>query len=209
MVAGRASSVYKRDLEIKLLRMDAQKEITCRRRKSCYLSPKSFYIAHYGYYKLCLFNPFTLSFFFSRSLSFSLWIRIQPSRPSQNVTSCRGLRLANITDGPSVVPNKKPSPSPFRVSPFGLSRSVTKRSSLLDSDSDSDEEHDILGPLDGDTDSNMDLDEPEPSSVSMATGITHDHPYAWALDGRVTGSNEGNGMPGHIHVSTELRVGYL
>ena len=125
------------------------------------------------------------------------------------MTSCRGIRLANITDGPSVVPNKKPSPSPFRVSPFGLSRSVTKRSSLLDSDSDSDEEHDILGPLDGDTDSNMDLDEPEPSSVSMATGITHDHPYAWALDGRVTGSNEGNGMPGHIHVSTELHVGYL
>ena len=46
----------------------------------------------------------------------------------------------------------------------------------------------------------MELDDPEPRSVSMATGITHDHPYAWALDGRVTGLNEGNGMPGHIHV---------
>ena len=208
MVATRASSVYKRDLEIKLLRVDAQKKEIVVEGNRVISILNLLYVAHHGYYKLCLLNPFTLSFL-SLSFSFSLWIRIQPSRPSQNVTSCRGIRLANITDGPSVVPNKKPSPSPFRVSPFGLSRSVTKRSSLLDSDSDSDEEHDILGPLDGDTDSNMDLDEPEPSSVSMATGITHDHPYAWALDGRVTGSNEGNGMPGHIHVSTELHVSYL
>ena len=42
MVAARASSVYKRDLEIKLLRVDAQEKINCRRRKSCYLNPKSF-----------------------------------------------------------------------------------------------------------------------------------------------------------------------
>ena len=71
----------------------------------------------------------------------------------------------------------------------------------MDSDSDSDEEPEHTGTLGGDADSDMDLDEPEPRSVSMATRITHDHPYAWALDGRVTGVNEGSGLPGHIHVS--------
>ena len=136
---------------------------------------------------------------------FSCFTRIQQNRPAQNTSSCRGIRLANIADGPSASPNKKPAPNsnPFRASPFELTRSINKRSSLLDSDSDSDEEPERMGPLGGDPDSDMELDEPEPSSVSMATGITHDHPYAWALDGRVAGSNEGNGMPGHIHVSMD------
>ena len=54
--------------------------------------------------------------------------------------------------------------------------------------------------LDGDADYDMELDESDGRSVSITTGITHDHPYAWALDGRVTGVNEGSGLPGHIHV---------
>lgn len=78
---------------------------------------------------------------------------------------------------------------------------MNKKSSFLDSDSDSDEEPGNTRTLGGDADSDMDLDDPEPRSVSMATGITHDHPYAWALDGRVAGVNEGSGLPGHIHVS--------
>ena len=78
---------------------------------------------------------------------------------------------------------------------------MNKKSSYLDSDSDSDEEPGNTRTLVGDADSDMDLDDLEPRSVSMATGITHDHPYAWALDGRVTGVNDGSGMPGHIHVS--------
>ena len=71
----------------------------------------------------------------------------------------------------------------------------------MDSDSDSDDDTDHIGGLSGEGDSDMELDEPDRRSVSMATGITHDHPYAWALDGRVASLNEGNGMPGHIHVS--------
>ena len=70
----------------------------------------------------------------------------------------------------------------------------------MDSDSDSDDDTDHIGGLSGEGDSDMELDEPDRRSVSMATGITHDHPYAWALDGRVASLNEGNGMPGHIHV---------
>ena len=57
-----------------------------------------------------------------------------------------------------------------------------------------------MASLDGDTDYDIELDELDTRSVSMATGITHDHPYAWALDGRVAGVNEGNGLAGHIHV---------
>ena len=71
----------------------------------------------------------------------------------------------------------------------------------MDSDSDSDDETDHIGALTGEGDSDMELDEPDQRSVSMATGITHDHPYAWALDGRVASLNEGNALPGHIHVS--------
>lgn len=89
---------------------------------------------------------------------------------------------------------------PFGALPFELTRSVNKRSSLLESDTDSDEEPETIVALGGGADSDMEIDEPEPRSVSMATGITHDHPYAWALDGRVIGGNDGNGMPGHIHV---------
>ena len=70
----------------------------------------------------------------------------------------------------------------------------------MDSDSDSDDDIDHIGALSGEGDSDMELDEPDRRSVSMATGITHDHPYAWALDGRVASLNEGNSMPGHIHV---------
>lgn len=73
----------------------------------------------------------------------------------------------------------------------------------MDSDSDSDDETDHIGALTGEGDSDMELDEPDQRSVSMATGITHDHPYAWALDGRVASLNEGNSLPGHIHVSLE------
>jgi len=133
-------------------------------------------------------------------LFFSLSTRIQQNRSTENSSSCRGIRLANIVEGSSGSSNKKPSPSPFRASPFELSRGLNKKSSLLDSDSDSDDDAVHIGALSGEGDSDMELDEPDRRSVSMATGITHDHPYAWALDGRVASLNEGNGMPGHIHV---------
>lgn len=131
---------------------------------------------------------------------FFSFYRIQQNRSTENSSSCRGIRLANITEGTSGISSKKPSPSPFRASPFELSRGLGKKSSLLDSDSDSDDETDHIGALSGEGDSDMELDEPDQRSVSMATGITHDHPYAWALDGRVASLNEGNSMPGHIHV---------
>lgn len=70
----------------------------------------------------------------------------------------------------------------------------------MDSDSDSDDDTDHIGALSGEGDSDMELDEPDRRSVTMATGINHDHPYAWALDGRVASLNEGNSIPGHIHV---------
>lgn len=129
-----------------------------------------------------------------------LFIRIQQTSSTENLSSCRGIRLANIAEGSSGASSKKPSPSPFRASPFELSRGLGKRSSLLDSDSDSDDDTDHVGAFSGEADSDMELDEPDQRSVSMATGITHDHPYAWALDGRVASLNEGNSIAGHLHV---------
>ena len=76
----------------------------------------------------------------------------------------------------------------------------------MDSDSDSGEETDHIAALSGEVDSDMELDEPDQRSVSMTTGITHDHPYAWALDGRVASLNEGNNLPGHIHVSVKIKT---
>lgn len=137
---------------------------------------------------------------------FSLSTRIQQNRSTENSSSCRGIRLANIAEGSSGTSNKKPSPSPFRAAPFELSRGLSKKSSLLDSDSDSDDDTDHIGALSGEGDSDMELDEPDRRSVSMATGITHDHPYAWALDGRVASLNEGNSMPGHIHVRLKIKT---
>ena len=68
---------------------------------------------------------------------------------------------------------------------------------MMDSDSDTDDEPE--GPLGIDSDE-MDIDEPEQDEVTMATGINRDHPYAWALDGRLSSLNESGNAPGHIQV---------
>ena len=129
------------------------------------------------------------------------YIRISQTNVTENSSVCRGIRLANISEGPSGIANKKRAPSPFRASSYEISRLHGKKSSLVDSDSDSADETDHVGALSGDGDSDMELDERDQRSVSLTTGITHDHPYAWALDGRVASLNEGNNLPGHIHVS--------
>lgn len=126
--------------------------------------------------------------------------RIQQNRSIQSSTACRGIRLANITDETTNSASKKTTPNPLQGSPFELKRNVNEKRSLLDSDSDSEDDTTRMASLDGDTDYDIELDELDTRSVSMATGITHDHPYAWALDGRVAGVNEGNGLAGHIHM---------
>ena len=120
-------------------------------------------------------------------------------------SSCRGVRLANITEGStSSSTNKKPSSGPLRGSPFELSRALGKKSSLLDSDSDSEDDMDQIGVMLSEADSDMEIDEADQQSVSMATGITHDHPYAWALDGRVMNLNEAYNAPGNVYISVCL-----
>ncbi|XP_022781948.1 uncharacterized protein LOC111322968 [Stylophora pistillata] len=126
--------------------------------------------------------------------------RISQTNITENSSACRGIRLADISEGPSGIANKKHAPSPLRASPFEVSRVHGKKNSLVDSDSDSADETDHVGALSGDGDSDMELDERDQRSVSVTTGITHDHPYAWALDGRVASLIEGNNLPGHIHI---------
>lgn len=41
-----------------------------------------------------------------------------------------------------------------------------------------------------DDDNEMDIEDSDSSSVAMATGLNIEHPYAWALDGRLFGSGE-------------------
>lgn len=73
----------------------------------------------------------------------------------------------------------------FRATGNSLSRDT-----VIDSDSDSDEEPGSILRNVMDEDSDMDFEENDPSSVAMATGLSREHPYAWALDGRLTGSGE-------------------
>lgn len=105
------------------------------------------------------------------------------------------------TDGTRSITNMNTIANSVEGSPFEIKSSVNESSALFDSDSDSEDEILRMTGLDMNADCDMEIDESDTRSVSMATGITHDHPYAWALDGRVAGVNEGNSLPGHIHVS--------
>lgn len=126
--------------------------------------------------------------------------RIQQINATQSNSTFRGIRLAN-TDGTRSITNMNTIGNSVESSPFEIKSSVSESSALLDSDSDSEDEILRMTGLDMNADCDMEIDESDTRSVSMATGITHDHPYAWALDGRVAGVNEGNSLPGHIHVS--------
>ncbi|XP_048584846.1 uncharacterized protein LOC5508594 isoform X2 [Nematostella vectensis] len=141
----------------------------------------------------------------SRSPSQESTLRTAYRRPSDPVSGpvrrCRGTRLAAIREDSSS-PEKTRSPSPLNVPRY--SRTQGRRGSTMDSDSESDDDDDDDGTMIRramEDDSDLDIEETEASRVSLATGgLNRDHPYAWALDGRLSGLGD-QSSNNHSHIT--------
>ena len=130
-----------------------------------------------------------------------LFHRITSDKATVPLPRCRGIRLANIDEAAVTPAKQRPPPvSEYRRS-ASHRRSTSHRGPMMDSDTDSDDDDDDGIRRGSDYDNDMDIDEPEDQSVVMATGITYEHPYAWALDGRLSAENSNSVGIQHINVS--------
>ena len=114
---------------------------------------------------------------------------------------CRGIRLSRFYEGHSTPVKHKPLAVSEHRRSFGLRHSVSRRRPLPDSDSDSDDDAESTMVSGNDFGLDIDSEESEDQNVFMATGITHEHPYAWALDGRLAGENGSGSGTQHLNVS--------